>query len=631
MLDSLRRGAASWFAKGLLGLLAIAFAVWGVPHDFLRWFNPDSVAIVGGKEISPAEFQRAYQIQLDQIRRRFGGRITAEQARAFGLDNQVLAQLIGSTAIEQHAQKLGLALSDDTIKDLVRQDPTFKGPDGKFSQAQLNSILREAGYSEIGYLAARRRDEVRDQIIATLGTVQAPAPLVDIVYRYREETRTASYFVVAPDKVKVGTPDETKLKETWEANKAKFVVPEYRQVAALLVTVDGVAKTIDVPAADVQAAYDQTKDQYAVPERRRILQIAYPDRAAAEAALKAIKAGQSFADAAKAAGAKESDIDLGVMTRNQVIDPKIADAAFALEKGKVSDVVEGRFATVLLQVNEIQPGRQKPFDEVKGEIKDRIAKERAAEQVQKLHDQIDDSRAGGKSTADIAREMKLPITEVKAIDGRGNGPDGKPALPDNEAGPVATIAFATPVNQDAEPVEVGDSGYAWVRVLAITPERQKPLEEVKSEVEALWAEQERKRLVSDLAAKLAERANAGEAFDKLAAEGGGKLEVAKDFKRFGAQPGLGETGITQAFALAKGKTGTADTQDGRSRLVIRVDAVNTAGDPPKAEAEKLAGDVSRQMQNDVLAAYVAALQEQIGVRINQAGLRAATGANSQAQ
>jgi len=90
-----------------------------------------------------------------------------------------------------------------------------------------------------------------------------------------------------------------------------------------------------------------------------------------EAAKKAIAGGKSFGDAAKEAGAKDSDIDLGLISKDRLIDPKIADAVFSLTKDTVSDPVEGRFATVLLRVSDIQPAVNRTFPDVKDQVKDK--------------------------------------------------------------------------------------------------------------------------------------------------------------------------------------------------------------------------------------------------------------------
>jgi peptidyl-prolyl cis-trans isomerase D len=55
MLDAMRRGAVNWLAKILLGLLIIAFGIWGVA-DVFRGFGRGTLARIGNTEISGGEF-----------------------------------------------------------------------------------------------------------------------------------------------------------------------------------------------------------------------------------------------------------------------------------------------------------------------------------------------------------------------------------------------------------------------------------------------------------------------------------------------------------------------------------------------------------------------------------------------
>ena len=93
-----------------------------------------------------------------------------------------------------------------------------------------------------------------------------------------------------------------------------------------------------------------------------------------------------------------------------MIDPKIADAAFGLKKDELSKPVEGQFAIVLVRVGEIVPGKQRTYEEVKGEIKDRMAEERVNREMQALHDKAENERSAGKTAAGDRRgaEASLP-------------------------------------------------------------------------------------------------------------------------------------------------------------------------------------------------------------------------------
>lgn len=629
MLDALRRGAAGWAAKILLFVLVISFAIWGVA-DVFRGYGQGALARIGGVEISTDEFQRTYQLELDSLARQLGRRLSAEQARAFGVDARVLSQLLGAAAIDAHAREMGLALSDETVAKVIKRDPMFRGPDGNFSQLALDGLLRQAGLSERGLLTTRRKDEVREQLTTALFTgITVPDPLLALLHKFREETRVTQSFTLDPEKaVKLPEPDEAKLKETYEANKRQFVTPEYRSLALLPVTLEEMKKRVPVTEDEIKAAYEQDERRFTIPEKRRIQQIAFKDRNAAAMTAQAIAAGQGFVEAAKNAGAKESDIELGLLNKTDLIDPKITEAAFALPLNQVSDVVEGRFTTVLLKVTEIQPGRQRTFDEVKEEVRNRIAGERAAQQMQKLHDQVEDNRSAGRPLNEIARLLELPFQEIAATDRTGKAPDGTLVL-GADAQRIATAAFGATVGVENEALELGDGGSAWFDVRSIVPEKQKPFDDVKDEVKAVWIDIETRKALSDTAAKIVERARKGEPFEALAQEVGGKIETSKPFKRYGGAPGLPDTAVQQAFVVPNGGVAWAASKDGKLRVVVKVIDVTPAPSPEKADLDRLRTDVTRQMERDVLAAYLAALRGRLGVSINEAMFRRATGADQQ--
>ena len=102
MLDSLRKASQTLVAKLLLMLLVVSFGVWGVASS-LKSSHTDAVITVGDQTVTAKEFQLAYQRQISDISRQFGMRVSAEQARAFGIDQQIFAQLAAGAALDQLA------------------------------------------------------------------------------------------------------------------------------------------------------------------------------------------------------------------------------------------------------------------------------------------------------------------------------------------------------------------------------------------------------------------------------------------------------------------------------------------------------------------------------------------------
>lgn len=626
MLEALRRGVKGIFVQALIALLVVAFAVWGIA-DVFQGRGQTSLARIGKTEISQDQFQQALQLEISGLSRQFGRRLTIEQARQLGIDQRVLSRLIGTAAIDTHAHELGLYLSDATIAEAIRNDPTFQGVGGAFDRNFFTDILRQNGLSEQRYFAERRSEEVREQLTETLAAGNVPPDiLVQTLHRYQGETRTIAHVTLEPEaSVKVEAPDEAKLKAYYEQNKRRFVAPEYRKVPLILLTDAEVRKRIDVSEEDMKARYEREKETFSTPERRRIQQLSFADRAAAEKALATLKAAPSFEEGLKGLELKESDVDLGDLAKSDMIDAPIADAAFKLEKGQISEPVTGTFSTVLLRVVDITPARQSTFEEVKTQLRDRIAGERVNREIQELHDRIDDARAGGGSLKEIAERLNAPFVEIEATDKQGMKPDGKPALEHPDAARIFASAFEGGAGLDREVIELTDGGYAWVDVSGVTPERQKPFEEVQEAVKTAWIEAEQRTALNALGQKIVERVDKGEALEDVAKELGLEVKLAQPVTRTQQVDGLTRAAVQRAFALARGHAAAVESADGKSRTIIVVRAIV---DPPPATPEQLASlrqELSRQLQGDMIGAYVSALQTRLGYSVNQTVYQRAMG------
>jgi len=631
MLEAMRRGAQTLVAKLLFGILVFSFAIWGVADVFTGW-GRGSIASVGHTPITAEEFNRSFQSELDQFSRQANRRLTPDEGRALGLDRRVLNQLVGGAAIEQHAHNLGLSFSDQSIVDMVMNDPDFKGADGHFSRQGFEAFLRQVGLNEKGFIELRKRDELRTGMIGGFVVAQTvPKPMLETIFAYNNEKRTIEYINIDPEKaVSVPEPDEAKLKERYEAGKSSFMTPEYRKFEVLFLSADDLKKTLDIPDSDVAAEYEKTKDSYNIPEKRRIQQIGFKDRAAAEEARKALIDGtKSFGDVAKDAGAKDTDVDLGLVTQAQLIDRKIADAAFALERDKISDVIEGTFATVLVRVTQIEPGVIKTLADVKDDVKDKLASDKARFMVQDVHDHVEDARNAGKTLKEIAETMKLTHKEVEAADSRGLKPDGQAALSAADSRKIMEAVFSSDTGLDQQAVELPDNAYAWVNTLATEPPKQKTFEEVKDEVKSQYMTSERNRLISELAAKLVERVNAGEAMSAIEAAAGGTLQKTDPITRTTLPQGLSQSAVAQAFALQKGRAGSAETADRQSRVVLRVADVIPAPAPSKEDLDKLTKETAPELSNQVLTEYTEALKRQLGATVNEAELKRVLGTSEE--
>ncbi len=628
MLDSLRKWASGWLAFILISLLILSFAIWGVA-DVFTGYGRGALVTVGERTISEDEFQRAMQDELANISRQSQQRITMDQARAIGLDRQVLTRLIGGTALEAHAENLGLSLSDQAIAEGLKRDPAFQGSDGKFYKPLLDTIMRQMGVSEAGLIALRRQDELREHITtAMLRSTVVPQAMIDTIHGWREEKRVVSHFTIDADKVvTVPEPTDEQLKAAYEDAKSRYMTPERRDFTALVLSRAALKAQAPISEEQIKAAYEQTKSRYDKPEQREIQQLAFDSLEAAKAAKAEIDAGKDFLEVAKERGAKESDVTLGLRTKADLIDRKIADAAFAIEGGKVSDPVEGRFTTVLLRITKVVDGKESTLDEARESVRDELAGEWAADHIRTLYDAVDDGRAAARPLTDIGAEIGVKTFEIKGADSANTLPDKAIALDVVNAERIIAAAFRAQMGIEQEAIELDDGGFAWVDLKGVTKPEQKPLDEVKAEVTASWRQQQKASELAKVAQGYVDRLLAGEAIEKVAADSGGTVAKTAPFSRAKVPDGLNQSAIAQAFILGAGQAGSSQTNDGRTRIVFRLDEIVPAGAPSEELATQIRNELVQQLRGDQISTYIAALQDRLGVTINERALARLTGAD----
>jgi peptidyl-prolyl cis-trans isomerase D len=624
MLNALRKGAGGWVAKILFVLLVISFAAWGV-GDWTGGFRREKLAEVGGQEITAAEFERAYQTQLNAASNQIGRQITSAEARAAGMTQRVLQDLVAATAINIHAKALNLGISEKAIIDNIRDEEAFQGEDGKFNPQRFQQVLRQVGLTERSFLDMQRKDIVKGQLLGPMiEAPYAPRTLVEAMHHFRNDERTLKYFLLAPEAAgTIEAPGEDKLKAYYEEHKRSFMSPELRRVGTLLLSADKLKTTLTISEEDLKAAYEAGKRAYSVPEKRTIQQLVFKDMAAAQDASSKLAGGADFVALGKELGMKETDIDLGTFAKDEFGDQTVADAAFKLEKDKPSAPVSG-FSTVIVRVTDIQPGSQKSFDEVKDQVKDQLAKSRASEEISKLYDKIEDDRAAGSTLQEIAQKTKLEFAEI-TINKQGVGADGKkPELIAKGPNVVKTI-FDSDVGVENNAVQLGDDGYAFLDVQEIIPERQRPFEEVREDVAKAWADEETRNRLTAKSDELIAALGKGQTMDDAAQSVGATVKTSPPLKRSGAEPGLPISAIAQAFSLQQDGAGSAQTPDRKGRAIFQVASVTPAPALDDKAVEELRKELARGMGNDVYAQYVNGLQTAYGVQVNAKAISNITG------
>jgi peptidyl-prolyl cis-trans isomerase D len=647
MLAGIRGAANSWLGKIVLivmfSFLIFSFAIWGI-GDIFRGYGTNTVAKIGNTEIGVETYRRAYQQRFYDLQQRSRG-LTGEQARQFGLDRQVLNQMLGEAALNETGRRLGLGLSDEDVARFLASQAVFKGADGQFSRAAFDNVIREAGLSETAFIQQQKQSMLRQQLgDALTGGFAAPAVVLDMIQRYQTEERSIQYVTV-PGAIAstLEAPEDSVLKAYHDQRKAMFRAPEFRKVHFLTVSPAEFAADIAISDQELQAAYERglVSGQYGTAEKRRIQQITFPDMPSAMAASERIKAGASFQSIADERQLKPADLDLGQKAKSEISDSAVAAAAFSAELNGVTSPVQGQFGVVLLRVHEITAGTAQPFESVKAALMTQLSGQRLASdrgirrKIDDVHDRIEELRSAGKTLDDIAKETKRALMIVEAMTAQGTGKDGMVVANIPDTAETVKAVFLSDRGVDNEAIRTRDSGYTWFEVVAIEPARERSFDEVKAEILEGWRRDEAGRLTNERAASFLKRIEAGEALEAVATELGASVEQAEGFSRNGNTQ-ISASVAASAFALSAGGVAIAapnrgsDSGRGADRMIMKLlSSTVPKVDPASPESKTLKTQLDSTISEEILSQYVNQLQNALGVTVNDRAVAQAAGAAQQ--
>jgi peptidyl-prolyl cis-trans isomerase D len=631
MLRGIHKASSTWLGRAIMAIvmggLVVSFAIWGI-GDIFRGFGQNSVAKIGGTEISIEQFRQYYTDKLQQYGRQLGRVVTPDQARGLGLDRQLLGQLVAETTLDEQAKKLRLGLADADIAQRITSDPSFLGPTGQFDRARFDLVIRNAGYSESRFVDEQRHVMLRRQIAQSVsGELQVPATTLAAINQFQSEKRSIEYLALTSAQAgDIPAPTPEVLAKYFEDRKVLFRAPEYRKITLLSLTPASIAKPDAVSDADAKNYYEQHKASYGTPEKRELHQIVFPNADDAAAAHDRLAKGLSFADLAKERGLKDTDTDVGAVTKSDIIDPTVADAAFALKSGEIGAPVKGTFGTVLLQVGKIEPSTQKSYEEVAAQIKRETAESSAKNQIGTLRDKIEDERAAGSTLAETAKKLGLSSVTFDAVDRAGRGTDGKPIAALPKTPDVVNAAFTTDVGVDTEAMQLPGGGTLWYDVNGVTASRERTLDEVGNQVAARWHDDEVAKRLQAKTDEMLGKLQAGTTLAQLASETKLMVATATDLQR--RKPGgfVPAKVVDNVFKTPKGAPGIAEGDGATERYVFRItDVIDPKLEAAAPEAKQLSSTLENSFADDIIGEYIGRLENEYGVTINQSALNQVIG------
>ncbi|CVA86899.1 peptidylprolyl isomerase [Serratia marcescens] len=491
MMDNLRAAANHVVLKIILALIILSFVLTGV-GNYLIGGSGDYAAKVNGQTIERAQLEQAFQSERSRMQQQLGDQFSAlagNEGYMQQMRRQVLSQLIDNMLLDQYAKKLGLAVSDDQIKDAIRKAPYFQ-TNGQFDNAKYLDLIGRMGYTADNFAQSMRQQLVNQQVIQAFGdsgfVLPSESQAMAALVLQERDVRLATIDLKALQAKQSAGDDE--LKAYYDQNKNSFIAPEQVKVSYIPLDAASMQDKVKVSEEDINAYYDQHKSSYGQPERKNYSVIQLKTEAEANAALDELKKGADFATLAKE---KSTDIisrrtggELGWLEPETTADE--LKQANLTEKGQLSGVVKSSVGYLIVRLNDIEPEKVKPLSEVHDAIAKQLQQEKAVDAYYALQQKVSEAATSDNeslASAEEAAGVKAAQSDWFTRDNIPAALNFKPVVQAIFDGSLIGENGAPGSNSDVITVD-GDRAFV-VRVSGHKPEGIEPFDQVKDRVAEL--------------------------------------------------------------------------------------------------------------------------------------------------
>ena len=535
MAESIGGKFRNFMVAILVGLLVVAFAVWGV-NDVFTARAGNAVITVGDAEISSAEFEDAFERELQTQNRDNNSSVTNQQAYAQGLHNRVLQNLLTDTVIGIDADELGVGVNRRVARNVVKEIPSFQNElTGEFSEEKLNSLLAQNRITRKQFEDDIFRTLRRQQTVpAIIGGLQAPAEYATQRYNFITEQRKAEVLTITADAVPApAEPTEEELKAFIEQNGVAYTAPEYRRVVMLRLEPFDLTPDMDATEEELQAAFQYKIDlgEIGSPETRSVVQITATDEETAKKAAEQLARGDDSVAVAAGLGLVDPEIYTDVLKDN-ILDPETAEAAFSMEQGEAKALLGSLGNWYAVGVTAITPAVIPDFEAQRAEIRDTLLTEKAKEALYDITGDIEDAMTDGLTLEEIAAKVGWPLSYYDYIDRSGTTRDGVrmrgfsaiPGVASDDK--LLREIFVSDLGFETDLFETSTEGYASIRVEDIIDSKMRPFDDVKEKATAAWKTSQTGEALDELATELASKLQTGEDINAVAdtIENGASIE-----------------------------------------------------------------------------------------------------------
>ena len=619
MLTLIRNMLRTRLAGLLFLLIIIAMGAWGVTDVFSGGLG-NNLASAGNTTFSEAQLDQEVERELRTATDDRGRALSKAQAAQQGIVDQIYQRELFRTSLIAYADKLGATATDATILKVIREDENFQSDTGTFDPALYRSLLQANGFSPSMFERFLRRDLTISLLTQSAQAgLQAPTSLSALQAAFIGELREASWFVLSRDALPEPAPvTDEDIAAFYEEQQQALTNPPRRAISVVQLTVADFLNQAEYTEEDLVAYYDAVKlQEYTGPDTRTWTEFVFTSEESARSALGQIAGGAS-PDAIP--GLASSTERTG--KQNAMSNSALADRVFgptAQPGGIYGPVPTGNFFTIA-RLENIEPGDTVPFDDVRDEVVNTVAREQAIALYYDSISQLDGLIGTGADLEQIAAQMGTPVLSFAPIDRSGVTEGGYAPSFLRQNPDILSRTFE--LTEGGRTPRFGEDEAAYLlRVDRVVDSYTPPLEELKDDLKLVLERQRQAEALTEAAQDLQARLDNGEiTLEAAAAEYGAPVQTTSDAISRRASDGrqVPPSFVPGIFSLKdEGDVQAMPTQNQNEVAIVRLDAIDR---PSPEELQALApvsgNDMRQQLAGDILEAYVAEIEDAVNLEVN---------------
>jgi peptidyl-prolyl cis-trans isomerase D len=635
MLDNMRRHKV-WLQWSLV-LVVLAFVIAYIP-SFVRGTgadggSTDTIAVVEGHEITSGEFRRTYTAQLQAYRSAYGGQMSDQLLKQLGIEQQILQQMVDEQASLAEADRLGIQVSDDEVRQRIFAIPAFQENGHFIGDQRYQQLLRlqRPPLAPSDFESGIRRSLTVEKLRASLTDWLSIADKeLEQEYRRRNDKVKLAVISFPADKFRSqATATDQEVAAYFDGHTNDFKIPEKRKIRYLLIDIEAMRAKVIVPPADVERAYNDNIDQYSTPDQVRASHILLKTEGKDDAAVKAkadeilkqAKAGADFGELAKKnsedEGSAKNGGDLDFFTRGRMV-PEFDAVAFTLQPGQISDVIKSQFGYHIIKVTDKKPGTRRTLADMRQQLTDQLGYERAQVQAGELAASLEKQISKAADLDKVAKAQGLAVQESgffakdEPIMGLGPSPE------------AAARAFDMKIG-DVSPSLRASRGFVFITPVAkqdpYVPKFDEVKDRVRDEVIKIKARDLAKQKAAEVVAKLKGAAD----FDKAAKAAGVDVKTTELIARDAPIPDVGNAPAIEdaAFKMSVGSVSDPIATDNGAAVVKLVEKQETTPADYALGKDKFRDEVLADRRNRFFGAYMVKAKQRMKIEVNRASLQKA--------